>query len=595
MLIQTGAQPVFFIVLLGAFLYFTYMKPVNDRMRIAMPYLAIVFLLLAVPGLSWGGGVVKKSRQNKKVYVLSIGFSPERKKTSQSDLLNIAPCPTCVKDASGMSDYFTQLARKKAPYVDSVFTFTYTADITLDTLYNVFNRIQQQITKDDIFIFYYASIAWGLQKDDAGNEEGFYAFNNKKSAAAKDDNYAFTLRLLKTLTDRISALQQMIIIDTGSGDVILPDYYRNFFNDNLSEAIFSRKNRVILCPEKMSSESIDKKTNTPKGDLFKVISNLPDTFNVLAVFDTTDLNARKMFYRHWYENQIGLMAHIRIIQETEYLKILTAVQHEQGDGKRGLSIRQKPAAVDSNILHRKKKVLIVATSDYAARSIWSPLRNPVNDGRDAALVFSKLGYEVTSLYNKPKDSILSAISAFIDNEVQNPYSQYIIYFAGHGYYDQRQKAGYIVCSDSREFKDAARPSMAELGSYIDYTVLFRNLDQLNKVILITDVCFGGTSLNSMLQAHREVDPSGETDKIKNPFKRVLASGITEVADFIRSHNGSVSRNSPFAAALFDILGKEEKSLSFEELYGRLKNNKALKPTPVESSFGTEKIPNTFTF
>src|SRR5207253_2963584 len=116
-----------------------------------------------------------------------------------------------------------------------------------------------------------------------------------------------------------------------------------------------------------------------------------------------------------------------------------------------------------------------------------------------------------------------------------------------------------------------------------------------KVILITDVCFGGTSVNSLLQWNREADPKGEANKMKNPFKKVLASGITAVDDFILYHNGTVSRNSPFAAALLNVLQKEGNSLTFEELYAKLKATRNLVPTPVESSFGTEKIPNVFSF
>lgn len=555
---------------------------------------ALLLVLVAFSGqLVWAGVAPVGNKKGKRVYILSIGFSPASGQ-EKKDMMIFTPCSACITDADGISAYFTKLKKKPGAGIDSVISQTYTTDITLDTLYKAFAKIQSTIQPDDIFIFYYASIGWGIQMDEKGNKEGFYAINNL-AVNKQRENYVFTLSHLKTLTDRIAAKSQLIIFDTGEGDVILPDYYRNFFSDNISEALFSKKNRVIICPEKMSSESKDPKTGVIKGDMFKVISNLPDSFNVLNLFDTLHRASYKTFLKHWYDQQLSVQANIKIIEETEYLRLLSFVKPESGSEKRGLTIKQKPAVIDSNIATRKKKVIIVATSNYQARDNWALLRNPVNDGRDAARVFSSLGYEVIPLYNKPKDSILSAISELIDNEIQNPYSQYIIYFAGHGYYDQRQKAGYIVCSDSKPMKDMSKPSMTELNSYIDYTVLFRNLDQLNKVILITDVCFGGTSLSSMLQGNRETDPEGEVAKLKNPFKRVLASGIKEVDDFIRFHDGSISSNSPFAVALLDILTKEGASLSFEELYAKLKTNKHLNPTPIESYFGNERLPNTFTF
>jgi hypothetical protein len=540
------------------------------------------------------GGVIRKTEKKPAVYILSIGFSPENSMPSND--MFFTRCPVCLTDATGIPRYFQQLNTNKQ-VADTIISFVYTSNITIDSIFNVFNRLQQTIRPTDIFIFYYASIAWGIQTDETGNAEGYYAFNEKIKAGNKPA-HSFTLRTLKMLTDRIAAQRQLIIFDTGKGDVIQPDYYRNFFNDNIAEAKFSRKNRIILCPEIMSSESNDTRSNTWKGDMFKVISNMPDSFNVLHVFDTANTRNNdlyKQFMKHWYNNQLGLMVQVSILRESDYLKILSAIRIEKntGDGKRGFTLKTKAPEVDSSIFNRKKKALIIATNQYNTPS-WTMLRNPVNDGKDAEAVFRSLGYEVSSLYNQPREKVLDAISSLIENEVQNPYSQYIIYFAGHGYYEPRQKAGYIVCSDSK-MKDGTRPTMSELSdTYIDYTVLFRNLDQLNKVILITDVCFGGTSVNSMLQSNREpASPDAEADKLRNPFKKVLASGIKEVDDFIRLHNGSVSKNSPFAAALLEAL--QNGSLTFEELYAKLKSNPKLNPTPIESSFGTEREPNVFTF
>jgi hypothetical protein len=560
----------------------------------------LLLLLLLIPAAlqqtAYGGVIVENAAERKgTVYLLSIGFSPLEEKPRESTRF-YENCTTCITDAKGFAAYFQKLHHTKSMNADTVITYVYTSNITLDTLYSIFDKLQKRVRPEDVFIFYYASIAWGIQTDETGNQEGYYIFNTKYGETGRSQGNSFTLRHLKTLTDRIAAQRQLIIFDTGMGDVIQPDYYRNFFSDNLAEATFSKKNRIIVCPEKASSETFDQKSGTKKGDMFRLISNLPDSFNVLRLFDTTRFSYNdpyKKFMKYWYDNQVGLMVQVKILKETDYLKILSAIKEDNNSGKRGFSIKTKLPEIDSNIVNRKKKVLIVATGDYNAPS-WKHLRNPVNDGRDAEKVFRTLGYEVKALYNQPKDSILSALSELVDNEVQNPYSQHIIYFAGHGFYDARQKAGYIVCHDSREMKDMGRPSMTELGSYIDYTVLFRSLDQLNKVILITDVCFGGTSVNSLLQGSREANPNGEADKLKNPFKKVLASGIKEVDDFIRLHNGTVSDNSPFAAAFLDVL-KKQGALSFEELYAKLKANQSLSPTPIESSFGTEKIPNSFTF
>jgi len=551
--------------------------------------IVLLLCLLLLASYHSRAGVVQSTVG--KLYVLSIGFSPAATEKTGS-YTSYMPCDICLSDAKGMAAYFEQL-NKRRRIASEVITYTYTAGITTDTLNAIFNRLQLLLQPQDVLVFYYASSSWGIRQDENNNPEGLYVLSAEK---AGNDYQGFTLRQLKMFTDRIAAKKQLIIFDTGNGDVIQPDYYRNFFSDNVSEALFSRKNRVIFCPEKYSSETYDPVTKTVKGDMYKAISSLPDTFNVMNVFDTgvsRNGNAYKQFMRNLYANQLGLLTHITILKEVDYLKMLSAIKI-QGDGKRGFSLPNKPVAIDSSFTQRKKKAVIIATSQYGA-PIWQTLTNPVNDGAAAEQLFKKMGYEVVALYNQPKDEILNALSEVTGSEVKNPYDQFIIYFAGHGYYDPRQKAGYIVCADSKNLKDPFKPTMTELGSYIDYTVLFRNLNELNKVVLITDVCFGGTSVNSMLQASKEADPSGERNKQLNPFKKVLASGIREVDDFIRYQDGSISRHSPFAAALMNVLGRASKPLSFEEVYAQLKSDASLNPTPIEASFGLEKIPNTFVF
>lgn len=212
----------------------------------------------------------------------------------------------------------------------------------------------------------------------------------------------------------------------------------------------------------------------------------------------------------------------------------------------------------------------------------------------AAILNKDYGYEVDTLFNASGDMILEAITKLCD-DVQNPYNQYIIYFAGHGYYDPGQKNGYVVCRDSKPIKMMVKPSMVELKSYLDYTVLFKKIDaSLNKVVMITDVCFGGTALNSVLPVNPVTDPNAGADKLKNPYKRVLASGVTKVDDFIRLQNGDISPNSPFAMALIDILKNKKQHLSFETLFADIAQKK-LSPDPVDFIFGTITKPSEFVF
>ena len=562
-----------------------------------------VFILLFFLNNSLHAGRIIVSNSLNKVYVISIGISREDNNITARSFYVNAPCEVCLSDAKGFPVYLNDLKKKLPGTIDSVISYSYiNADIDVDELYKTFRKIQDQAKAGDVFVFYYAGSAWGMHKNvETGNNEGFYLINNKQKDSANVARYSFTLSILKALTDRIAAQRQLIIFDTGNGQVIAPDYYKNFFSDNPAKAFFTKKNRIVICPENISSESVDEKTGVYKGDLFKVISSMPDSLNVFTFFDTEDhssqsINNYKNFMKDWYAQQLHCRAQLKVLQEKEYLQILTAIKPDLANRKRGADGDEPPETgkVDSTFGSRKKKALVIATNIYEA-SLWRPLRNPVNDGRAVAEILQKdYGYQVDTLFNAAGDIVLDAISRLCD-DVENPYSQYIIYFAGHGYYDPKQKTGYVVCRDSKPIKELYRPSMSELKSYLDYTVLFKKIDaSLNKVVLITDVCFGGTALNSVLPINPNIDPKAGKDKLKNPYKRVLASGITEVDDFIRLQSGEISGNSPFAMALMDILKNKKEHLSFETLFSDIAQKK-LSPDPVDFIFGSISKPSEFIF
>lgn len=540
-----------------------------------------------------------------KVFVVSIGFMGEESGFASGydgETFGYSFCPTCAADASGIARYFKGLNRAKAN-IDTVIAYTYSAnDLRVDSLFTLFRDLQKKISSKDILVFYYSSGCWQLRpKDESIGSEAFYPLHKQVFKGLNAHEYAFTLKDLKTITDRLQADRQLLIFDTGWGEVIQNDFYQNFFSTNPLEAGFTKKNRVIICPERFSFESYDEEDKVRKGDLFRVVSKVPDSTNILSIFDSTGFNSRrtklKLFMQEFWKQQLSIGAQIKILKEKDYLDILTSIHPEFASGKRGGKTKNlEPAKVDSSLSNRKKIALVIGTNNYQS-STWTALRNPVNDGDSISNILkSKYGYIVNTLFNADRSTILQAIDDLADESVSNPYNQYIVYFAGHGFYDERQKAGFIVCKDSKSFKDPHRPSQLELESYIDYYKLFRRLgSDLNRVVLFTDVCFGGTSYNSLTEGWGKVDPGDEKNKEKQPFQKVLASGITEVDDFIRINQTEISKNSPFAASLITTLRKGiPGKLSFDKVYSELVNAN-LQPRPVEFSFGRTSISGEFVF
>ena len=576
-------------------------------MKITSLIILFFILLYFNPSLA-DDGIEKRIRKVvSKVYVISIGFNGAKLNIDSTiKTIGYANCPTCVSDANIFANYFTKLSKNK--WVDSSINYTIKDGLDINSFYSVFADIQKKITPNDAFVFYYSSGNWGLQQNAfTGNEESFYTINNKLTNKSNINKYAFTLQLLKQLTDRLPSANQLFIFDTGLGSVIQKDFYNNFFSSNVLEASFTRKKRIIICPENFSSESVDVADNIKKGDLVRIITSMPDSFNILNLFDSMQhdngLTYKKMMQQFWKQQECCNTS-LKILRETEYLNMLTVVQPKLTSGKRSVSIVSLKPTVDSNFQNRKKKAIIIATQKYSA-PMWddAKLYTPIDDCKDIASVLkTKYGYDTTLLINPTKSEIQKVIDDIVYREVANPYNQYVIYFAGHGFWAQRGTVGYgyIVPSDAHQIKDLKFIATSELQSYIDYETLFNNLRQLNKVVLITDVCFGGTSFNSILQSNVSVNPKSERTKVLNPYKKILASGVTEVDDFVRLMDGSISKHSPFAQAILNVLEKQKTSISFESLFSLLKDAvpssaNPKPPTPVSRDFGSITEPNEFIF
>ncbi|MEX1202506.1 MAG: caspase family protein [Ferruginibacter sp.] len=582
-------------------------------MRHIFIYASLFFLAFGSSNkspLSNHGGIIPAKRNKlNKIFVISVGVSAKfnnEYKINQGEYAVQIPCPTCITDAKGISRYIKDLKRKLPNTIDTVLSWEYPMQLaSKKNLDEAFFQIQQQSAPDDILLFYYASASWGNTLNAETKQfEGYY--NLKDDNNGYSQNESFTLSDLKTLTDRIAARRQLVVFDTGFGDLIQNDFYKNFFSDNPTQALFTQKERIILCPETSSSESMDV-DGMLKGDLFKLITNMPDSLNVFTLFDdqkqTMIKKSRfKKFMQQWYQVQQEGFAQIKILREQQYLEILTAIKPIQNNGKRGnillnsTASKEKEENLADEELKKKaqKKALVIATNKYMANQQWPDLRNALNDGEVFAGLLKKNGYNVISKINATQDDILDAITELCNNS-SNPYDQHIVYIAGHGYYDKVQKAGFVVCYDSKALKEINNPGAKELKYYLDYTVLFRNMELLNKVVLITDVCFGGTSMNSMLQSKQTVTPLKKETPEKNPYKRVLSSGIIEVDDFVRLHNGTVSDHSPFAEKLLSQFQQTKaNSLSFESLFDAL-NKPSLMPRPIEFIFGENVKPNEFIF
>ena len=120
-----------------------------------------------------------------------------------------------------------------------------------------------------------------------------------------------------------------------------------------------------------------------------------------------------------------------------------------------------------------------------------------------------------------------------------------MFFAGHGTYNERLREGYVI-------PPTRAPASGRTTSRL--TLLARNLDaarQLRRVLLVLDVCFGGTFLQS------RSDPGGYDAATAAETVRRYAEIPGPSCDHVRRaeyvSDGVPGRHSPFAFRLLEAL------------------------------------------
>ena len=88
--------------------------------------------------------------------------------------------------------------------------------------------------------------------------------------------------------------------------------------------------------------------------------------------------------QNFWGTQAYCFGTLKIMKESEYLQVLTAIQPNLVSGKRSSIIDPKKQQIDSSIANRKKKAIIISTDNYAASNLWGNLYTPVKDGRAVA-------------------------------------------------------------------------------------------------------------------------------------------------------------------------------------------------------------------
>ena len=215
----------------------------------------------------------------------------------------------------------------------------------------------------------------------------------------------------------------------------------------------------------------------------------------------------------------------------------------------------------------RKIAVLFANSDYSPNGI-PDLHTPSNDvARVSEVLHNKLGFVTRVIQNATKADIAAAIEALHSEATET--DQVFIYYAGHGYENERTGVGYWLPVD------ASTTSAKNWVSTKDVARLLRRVPAKH-IMLVADSCYSGSFTK---EKNYEAGKQGANLNELGSLRGVMAmssGGDEPVMDG--------ETNSPFARALVDRMKEIASTTVGEELYTRVKAD-VIAATPQTPQYG----------
>ena len=255
----------------------------------------------------------------------------------------------------------------------------------------------------------------------------------------------------------------------------------------------------------------------------------------------------------WYEKAI--------VRNETYENLIVGEQEEatyQAVAAAGIKRVQKRLEELSKIAERVSfgtyKVLLVANERYMD---LADLKTPHEDARLVGSIFeSKFGAEVEYLIDSNRSELLSTLGKY--RQELGPEDNFILYYAGHGVYDEELEVGYWQLSDAEADEDY---------SWVETDRVSRTLSAFKSrnAMIIADSCYSG----SVVRGTSAVGDVSNLSAIKSLNAKksrvaITSGGLQPVLDVAgSSENSSFAKN--FAAALENVHGPTPASVLFNDL------------------------------
>jgi hypothetical protein len=203
--------------------------------------------------------------------------------------------------------------------------------------------------------------------------------------------------------------------------------------------------------------------------------------------------------------------------------------------------------------------LIVGINDYQH---LQHLSTPRNDAQELTSVLSdQYGFKTQLLLEATRDQIIEAFDRY--RRTLNDTDSLLIYYAGHGYFDEEMQEAYWAPADAAQ-DTFARWIIAEEVTGAAQAFPARH------VLVISDSCYSGM-LTQTARPSTIQDRANSLEKVLQTKSRsVMSSGANEpVAD--SDAPGHFSKHSVFANLLLQDLSQfHENAFTAEQLYGQIR-------------------------
>ena len=236
---------------------------------------------------------------------------------------------------------------------------------------------------------------------------------------------------------------------------------------------------------------------------------------------------------------------------------------------------------------RKNYALLFAVEDY---DHWPNLRHPISDAekiqQDLVNIY---GFETELIKNPTKEDIFKAIYKYAE-KIYDDGDQLFIFFAGHGYFNDSSKGGYLVARDTKMPVDDS-----VMLSYVSHSRIRDDIDRMDckHIFLVMDTCYSGTFDRTIAMRGNSEDLSQK--KLTSGYIKRISEHTTR--KYLTSgQNEQVPDVSKFVHALQSALrskGGLDEILTIDEILSFM--NHLDNPKPHTDGFGQDELNSDFLF